>query len=322
MELLVQLSRRCMSTNMRLENLLAEHKAAAPAVKRKPNMETYVHAAVLSTVLKDHTSRGLPSPCVETRAELVRASVPIRAAVCGKANVRAHSDRQRTRDDMFWRNIKHSEWQRANPGSTQVVRLLCVATTLLHGMCYDHHSHFELCPHPTPPHHPPHHQADRAEHIRRLAAQWSAMSPIERNAAVCGVRRPHHGDVSHQPSGDPQSFAPPPISGTWSSGDDTHPVSATALERLIGVDRGVVAVTRVLRASTRRSLISTRSGDLPRDSTTTHKCCCSELHPGLCITADKAFDARFVGMVDCSPICNHVYPHTHLICRPRPPPPN
>ena len=115
-ELLRELARHCCVTNMPLENLLAEHKAAAAQKSKKPNLETFTWKAALSALMKQHLKSGGANPIVETRQELLRAGVPIKAQAKGRAWQRDHA--AFTRRDTRWRNYVMASWLRQNPCAT------------------------------------------------------------------------------------------------------------------------------------------------------------------------------------------------------------
>jgi hypothetical protein len=98
------------TTNMALEGLLAEIKAAVPKGKKSQNAEKVAMLAFLGKVLKQHIASGRKD-CrgSESRQALLSKGVPLEH----------QPQAQPCRSDTRWRNVSLAQWQRDHPDASQ-----------------------------------------------------------------------------------------------------------------------------------------------------------------------------------------------------------
>ena len=234
-------------TNMPLENLLAEHKAAMPNKKQKPSMETFTYTATLSALLRKHMAEGGNNPLLETRDEMIAAGVPVKAACMGKKSLRSRSDWQHTRPDVLWKNRVWGHWRRQNREASK---------------------------------------EEAAAEFRRLSMQWVAMTQAERQHAVATLGNSAENDP-HAGSPDIEDIeADATKSQQWLTGDKFWPVSPSILEMFVGSGRSVVTRSNVERPKAAERFFVKDENLIPTSMCFIHRYSCSEKHPGLCISKD------------------------------------
>lgn len=92
------------STNMQLEGLLSEYRAAVPTAKQAPSLERVAYLGHLSQLMKQHVKAGRDDSRGElSRSELIKHGVPLEKAPSAK-------EASQTRPDVTWRNKRMNAW--------------------------------------------------------------------------------------------------------------------------------------------------------------------------------------------------------------------
>ena len=102
-QLLRAIATKLTVTNMTVESLLAEIKAASKPQKGKPNIETMAYCGKLTQAWKAHLERGGDNPFRECRQELLKQGMPLAAE---KTYRQKRKDARWSRPDLAWVNSK------------------------------------------------------------------------------------------------------------------------------------------------------------------------------------------------------------------------
>ena len=110
--LIACLQRHLKLTNMGLESLLAEMKAAALQKKGKATVETQSYAGVLTQLFKDHMAMGNPNPLKEDRETLKARGLPLMPL----RNQRLRPDKKAPH--LSYANKQMHMWEKRHPRAT------------------------------------------------------------------------------------------------------------------------------------------------------------------------------------------------------------
>jgi hypothetical protein len=98
------------ATNMAVEGLLSEMKAAVPFSKRAPHAEKMVFLSHLGQIMKNHLAAGRKDcRAAESRETLIEQGAPVE----GRTGPTC------ARPDSCWRNHQFAPWRRDNPEASQ-----------------------------------------------------------------------------------------------------------------------------------------------------------------------------------------------------------
>ena len=121
-QLLMAIATKLTVTNMTVESLLAEIKAASKPQQGKPNIETMAYCGKLTQAWKAHLERGGDNTFRECRQELLKQGMPLAAE---KTKRQKRKDVQWSRPDLAWVNSKKCRSKQSLKDSFQLSAQPC-----------------------------------------------------------------------------------------------------------------------------------------------------------------------------------------------------
>ena len=261
-ELLAQISRKCPSTNMSLEGLLALIKSSWRGGHHKPFVETAGHLGMLTQLLQAHMKSGGKNPFQDHRADLLASGVPL-AQTHREAKASRGGSKQRL--DVAWRNTLVHQWKLEHKDASDdtVTHQHWVFAQQRRGMSED----------------------QKTAALAAAGVGQSVADAARRIQLLLMGQSPADDEV-----GLPDTAVALPPSSEWQCGTCDWPVHPKLLQEFFaGKYGGLCGQARQARWAARSQVLIADAGAIPADRTFPHRYSCGERHPGLCFTKDDEF---------------------------------